>query len=208
MCPPAVTRRPWEWGTVCRTRWQSSRLSLCLHPTGEKRCPTSEWVIPRVQHWSERVIFCLMLHVVVQFWSWLLLFILQWNGSTAVQWRVLWDVGILLPRDPFTLHGVRRETKDRRWLRLCPHVRGYFYKHSFFSAVWLFTHTQTDFLVTKHRALRKLLPGWSFSENCFTVNMWKGNRGFSLVPFVWHYLLSVTFICATWSPIQQWINDK
>lgn len=43
----------------------------------------------------------------------------QWHRSAAVQWRVLWEVGILLPWDPFTLHGVCTETKDRRWLRLC-----------------------------------------------------------------------------------------
>lgn len=58
VCPPADTRRLWGWGTACTRRWQPSRLSLCLHPTGEKRCLTSEWARPRTQPWSERAAFC------------------------------------------------------------------------------------------------------------------------------------------------------
>lgn len=49
----------------------------------------------------------------------------------------------------------------------------------FFLAVWLFVHTQADFWVCKTRALRKLLPGSTFSEN--SILLLKETRTFGLV---------------------------
>lgn len=183
VCPPAVTRRLWGWGTACTRRWQPSRLSLCLRPTGEKRCPTSEWARPRARPWSKRAAFCQS----ASLWgdaasSDCCCFPLQWHGSAAVQWHVLWEVGVMLSRDPFTLHGVRTETKDRRWLRLCSLSNA-------FSLGFSPTRRQLDCLLALQLPLcRKCVCFFSLpSSFCWTSS-------------------SVWDVCAPLPPTQQQIN--
>lgn len=53
VCRPCVTRKLWECGTVCRTRWQPSSPSLCPLTGGGKSYPTSIWVRTRTRLWRE-----------------------------------------------------------------------------------------------------------------------------------------------------------
>lgn len=83
-----------------------------------------------------------------------------WPPYSSTGWNSFspWNSRMVpLIRKCHQCHKVVNKCFFARLRRPCPDVRGCFYKHRFFCAVWLFVHMQTEFRVTKPRVFGKLV---------------------------------------------------